>query len=100
GDEKADQPDDDDGQAVAVQHLDPRLAQEDQAKDHRPLRDRLVVFRVRLAEGHLRIAPKDMPRSRWFRSRKVKTATGSRNRKAPAAIAVQSCKPEPTWYGM
>jgi hypothetical protein len=30
-----------------------------------------------------------MPRRRWLRSRKVKIATGSRNRKVPAAITVQ-----------
>jgi hypothetical protein len=41
-----------------------------------------------------------MPRNKWLRRRKVKIATGNRNRNAPDAITVQSDKPDPTWLGM
>src|SRR5689334_1820174 len=96
GEQERDQARQDDGKAVAVEEEVPRLAERHDAEHHDDLRDALQ-FR---AADHLRIAPKDMPRSRWLRSRKVKIATGSRNRNVPAAITVQSGRPEPTWEGM
>ena len=50
--------------------------------------------------GHLRTAPKVMPRSRCLRSRMVKTMTGSRKSVAPAATAGQSWPPTPMIVGM
>src|SRR5690606_20601351 len=94
----------------AVQEQVPGLAQRDDAEHHddhrrrletaqppRPHRRRSLLLAGR---AHLRIAPKVTPRRRWLRNRKVKIATGTRNRKVPAAITVQSGRPEPTWLGM
>src|SRR5689334_3723761 len=49
---------------------------------------------------HFLIAPNVTPRNRCLRSRNVNTATGSRNKTVPAAIAVQSVIPEPSCEGM
>src|SRR5690606_23785970 len=112
GDEKTYQPDDDDGEPVAMQKKDPRLAERHDAEDHDIHRDRFQIFRVDGAKAHrlppvaflhvphLRMAPKVTPLSRWLRSTKVKIATGSKNSTVPAAITVQSGRPEPTWLGM
>src|SRR6478609_2971774 len=96
GEVEADEADQHDQHAPLVQDFDPGLAEEDDAGDHEGHGARAEDALVEDAKVHLRIAPKLMPRSRWLRSRKVKMATGSRNRTAPAAITVQSWRPVPT----
>src|SRR5258708_35456130 len=49
---------------------------------------------------HFLIAPNVTPLNKCFLSRNVNTATGTRNRKVPAAMTVQSVSPEPSWDGM
>src|ERR1700756_1563119 len=65
------------------------------AKPSRPS-PQLAVGRA----GHLRTAPKVIPRSRWRRSRIVKAKIGMKNRVVPAATAGQSCPPSPMMKGM
>src|SRR6185369_4231575 len=50
--------------------------------------------------GHLRTAPKVMPRNRCFRSNTVKTTIGIRNKVVPAPTAGQSMPPSPMMVGM
>src|SRR5690554_4176864 len=63
-DEEADEPDDHHQHAPFVQHRHPGLAQEQDAEDHDQHGARLEEALVEDAKGHLRIAPKLMPRSR------------------------------------
>src|SRR5207237_4708206 len=82
----------------------------DDTDDHQGLRDWLKISGADPLEAHappsarfcrhLRIAPKVTPRKRCFRSRNVKIATGSRKRNVPAAIVVQSGRPEPICEGI
>src|ERR1700722_15410379 len=50
--------------------------------------------------GHLRTAPKVMPRKRWRRKRMVKHRIGIKNSVVAAATAGQSCPPSPMMKGM
>src|SRR6476660_916606 len=93
-----------------MQELTPRLTQADESQNHQQHRQWHDVFAdkspVFVAHGlrypgrHLRIAPNVTPRSRWLRRKKVNRATGSKNSALPAAIVVQSVKPEPSCAGM
>src|ERR1700722_14635337 len=100
-----DQPNERDAETVDVEKAAPGLAQEDDAQHHQPYAARLEISGAQLSKGHwsthhFRIAPKVTPRSRCRRNRKVKIATGRRNRRVPAAIAVQSVIPDPSCEGM
>ena len=46
------------------------------------------------------IAPNVTPLRRCLRKKNVKTATGNKKIKVPAAMVVQSIMPEPNWEGM
>src|SRR6516164_4563423 len=87
-------------QAVDVQEAAPRLAQEHDAEHHQPDGAGFQILCAQLSKRHFLIAPKVTPRSRCLRSRKVKIATGRRNMRVPAAMAVQSVTPDPSCDGI
>src|SRR5690349_16191244 len=99
-DRESDQSHERDGDAVDMQEAIPRLAQEHDAEHHQPYGSGFQVPRAQMPKRHFLIAPKVTPRSRCWRSMKVKSATGRRNRTVPAAIAVQSVTPDPSCDGI
>src|SRR4051794_27141399 len=73
-DGEADEADQDDRHAIAMQHLDPWLAERHDAEHHQPLGDGLEVARAELLEGHGQaLVRKPSPEGRrWLRGSRMR----------------------------
>src|SRR5258705_11947316 len=100
--------DGDEGIAIKIQRQ--RLHQHHNSKTDQRHRDRFATAAAEPERpsrcvscdpfGHLRTAPKVMPRNRWRRKRMVKQRIGMKNNVVAAATAGQSWPPSPMINGM
>src|SRR5260370_3865558 len=109
-DHKPQCPNQDRDEGVAIQIQRDRLHQHHNAKADQRHRDRFATAATEPEQpsrcvscdpfGHLRTAPKVMPRNKWRRSRMVKHRIGMKNIVVAAATAGQSWPPSPMINGM
>src|SRR5467141_4237188 len=103
-------PNQDRDEGVAIQIQRERLHQHHNSKTDQRHRDRFATAAAEPERpsrcvscdpfGHLRTAPKVMPRNKWRRSKMVKHRIGTKNNVVAAATAGQSWPPSPMMKGM